>query len=171
MKWIALSLLVILTTTAASALPVIEGTDLRNGRSVHWPVDKASVVVFLSAQCPCSISHEPVLADLAQRYPQFPFVGVVSNAAFGAEKHYALMPFPVISEKAHAWADGFSALNTPHAFLVDAQGNVLFQGGVDDSRDAQRAEQGYLAQALAEVAQGKPVSVKAARPLGCAIRR
>jgi hypothetical protein len=168
MKGIVFSLLVSLP---AWALPHLAGTDMRNGQAFYWSAAKHSVVVFLSPQCPCSVSHEPVLADLARQYPQIPFVGVVSNASAGIDKHYATMPFPILQESAHVWADGFGALNTPHVFLVNADGKVVYQGGVDDSRDVARAKRGYLAEALSEVSQDKPVSVNASRPLGCAIRR
>src|SRR5690242_3859591 len=42
----------------------------------------ATVVVFLSAKCPCSADHEPILDSLAQEFKGagFQFVGIHSNA-------------------------------------------------------------------------------------------
>jgi hypothetical protein len=168
------TLLILLLSAPAWGLPILSGNDLRSGAPVKWRGDTLSVVVFLSASCPCSNSHEPGLAALAQKYPQIPFVGILSNdASAQSAAHFAKGPiaFALLREPGHQWADAFGALNTPHAFLVDAGGKVLFEGGVDDSRDAKRASRGFLAQALAEVAAGKPVSQSRARPLGCAIRR
>ena len=168
-------LLAILFCVPAFALPDLRGRDLVSGSAVHWkPGVKTSVVVFLSPTCPCSRSHEGALREMRARFPQFDFVGVVSNAdEKAAREHFtaSALGFPVLSEAGHAWADAFSALNTPHAFVVGASGEVEFEGGVDDSRNAQRAREAYLNAALTALAEGRPVEKRRARPLGCAIRR
>jgi hypothetical protein len=54
---------------------------------------------------------------------------------------------------------------------VGENGEFLFRGGMDDSRSAERVSRTYLADALQALADGKPIAVREARPLGCAIRR
>ncbi len=162
--------------SAQASLPSIKGLDLRSGQSVEWQAGARSVVVFLSPSCPCSRSHEATLAKLAKQYPAFRFLGVVSNRRLNGEiakPHFvkAQLPFPVVLEEGVTTADAFGALNTPHAFVLDEAGNVLFKGGVDDSRNAGRATQHFLADALQALTEGRPIEVTQARPLGCAIRR
>lgn len=145
---------------------------------VNWNVaDKsATVVVFLSARCPCSMGHEDHLAELAKKFPSFRFVGIHSNKDEPGQlvkKHFGnkKLPFPVLDDENQSVADRFGALKTPHAFVVGRDGQVLFEGGVDDSRLAINAGKNYLETALEEISQGKTPSVKVAKALGCSIRR
>lgn len=163
--------------SVAMAFPSLQGKDLATGRDIAWKAGtQMSVVVFLSPLCPCSQSHEKSLRKLAEAFPSVQFLGVVSNALepeMQARAHFtkAALPFPIIEESHHAWADSFGALNTPHAFVFDSKGDLLFQGGVDNSRDAAKATRQYLEEALGAMMAGRSVEVKQARPLGCAIRR
>ena len=155
------------------------GKDLLTGREVRFPSkeDRIPVLVFLSAKCPCSRSHEPELKRLHARFAGagFEFIGVHSNqdeTSSESKKHFkeAALPFPVIEDRGAKLADEFRALKTPHVFVL--KGNeVVFQGGVDDSADGARAKKRFLEDALATLQQGKPLEVSRARALGCAIQR
>jgi hypothetical protein len=162
-----------------AAFPQFSGLDLATGHNTAVAVPagaKALAVVFLSAKCPCSRSHEPVLADLARRHPGIAFAGVHSNqdeALSAARTHFAEagLPFPVLQDERDAWADRYGALKTPHLFLISPSGEILYRGGVDDSRHAERASQHYLADALDAVEAGRRPAVTESRALGCVIRR
>jgi hypothetical protein len=142
----------------------------------------ATLVVFLSAKCPCSAAHEVPLRELHARYgSKIPFVAVHSNqdesdAEATAYFRSAGFPFPVLADRrgnagSELLADGYGALKTPHAFLVDSRGKVLFSGGIDDSKDPKKAKHHYLADALAAVVEGRDPPVREARTLGCVIKR
>ena len=155
------------------------GKDVMSGAAVSFPSAsaKATVLVFLSAKCPCSNSHEAKLKALYGEFSKqgFEFVAVHSNQDENevltlAHFKTAQLPFPVIADDHAALANEFKALKTPHVFLLK-DGKVLFQGGVDDSNDASLAQKNYLAQALSEAASGKPITQPLVRTLGCAIKR
>lgn len=155
------------------------GKDLLTGREVRFPskVDRTPVLVFLSARCPCSRSHEPELKRLHARFSAagFEFIGVHSNqdeTLAESKKHFkeVALPFPVIEDRGAKLADEFRALKTPHAFVLKGS-DVVFQGGVDDSADGARAKKHFLEDALILLQQGKPLEVSRARALGCAIQR
>ena len=163
--------------TAESLAPLLSKASPA-AASASASTTKATVVVFLSAQCPCSASHEPVLKALAEKYEGrgFRFLGVHSNLdedAARSEKHFteASLPFPVLQDPDARWANTLGALKTPHVFLISAKGEILFQGGVDDSHIAQVSKKHFLAEALEAVEQGKLPPVKQARALGCVIAR
>src|ERR1019366_8748372 len=63
-------------------------------------LEKNSVtsVVFLSPSCPCSISHEPILRELSQTYPEIRFLAVYSGPEIDAAKaHFeGKLPFPIV---------------------------------------------------------------------------
>jgi hypothetical protein len=157
------------------AYPVLQGKDLVSGRTVEWKAGgQPSLVVFLSPLCPCSRSHEKPLAKLASDFPSVRFLGIVSFAEKKQGEEYfkkSSLPFPVLPEPQSKWADAFSALNTPHAFLFDGTGALIFQGGVDNSGNAENATRFYLREALTALNEGKEIAEKQARPLGCPIRR
>ncbi|MBC7386965.1 MAG: redoxin family protein [Cryobacterium sp.] len=143
---------------------------------------KATVVVFLSAKCPCSASHESSLRSLATEYGAkgFQFIGIHSNrdeTAEFAKAHFQSLhlPFPVIEDgqanETPPLATAYGALKTPHAFVVSPSGEILYSGGVDDSKDATRATKLFLKDALIAVATGKKPEVTESRTLGCVIQR
>jgi hypothetical protein len=136
----------------------------------------ATVVVFLSARCPCSRSHETKLRALALAYPRFRFVGIHSNAdepEAQAATHFreAQLGFTVLQDPQSRLADGLGALKTPHAYVIDPRGKILFEGGVDDSQIANHAKRHFLKAALDDVLAAREVREPQARALGCLIRR
>lgn len=137
---------------------------------------KGTVVVFLSAKCPCSNSHVSEIKGLAEKYKDFKFVGVHSNVDEELElskKYFTLyaLPFPVIQDEKAALADSFKALKTPHAYILSPEGEVVFQGGVTDSASGNAAKNHYLAAALEDLQQNRRVKTAQVRTLGCVILR
>lgn len=136
----------------------------------------ATAYVFLSARCPCSAAHEPALAELAKKHPEFEFVGVHSNAdepEAESREHFAKagLPFRVVEDSGSKLANRFGALKTPHVFVVDAKDQILYQGGVDDSQHPASANRRYLDEALTALKAGKKPAEARTRALGCVIRR
>jgi peroxiredoxin len=163
---------------AMNAPRSIEGKNLADSADVVLgPSDKLTVVAFLSARCPCSASHEATLAALAKEFgAQARFVGIHSNADESEQEsveHFkkSALPFPVIQDSGAKLADRFGALKTPHVFVIAANGDVVFQGGVDDSHDAKRASREYLKAALQDLRAGHAPQINLARSIGCVIRR
>ncbi|MEZ4752394.1 MAG: redoxin domain-containing protein [Bdellovibrionota bacterium] len=153
--------------------------DLSGGPAVSWQADQAekgTVLVFLSAKCPCSNSHEKALRQMANDYKGFRFLGVHSNqdedpVVAGAYFKNAALPFPVVRDTGAKLADAFGAFKTPHVFLISPAGETLFSGGVDDSKDYDRASQHYLRKALTAVSEGRKPDPDRVRALGCVIQR
>jgi hypothetical protein len=152
----------------------VNGTDLVSGKEVSF--EPPLVVVFMSAKCPCSDSHVAMLRSMPQKYKNFKFVAVHSNAdeAKDLAKDYfakAKLPFPVVEDAGSRLANEFKALKTPHAFVINGGGEILYQGGVTNSASAGAADKNFLADALQAVAEGREVAVKNGRTLGCIIQR
>lgn len=159
----------------------IQGIDVVTGKTTDLPfrkAGKATVVVFLSVNCPCSKGHEKALAKIYQEFqgPEFQFIGVHSNADESYENtvaHFkeAQMPFPVIQDQGAQIAEELLALKTPHAYVIDPEGKILYQGGVDDSHQAVTARENYLENTLTLIRKNQPVLKSNVRVLGCAIKR
>ena len=68
----------------------------------------------------------------------------------------------------------YGARTTPHMYIIDPQGKLVYRGGIDDKpsfsqRDIPDAKN-YVAVALDELMAGKPVSEADTRPYGCSVK-
>ena len=68
----------------------------------------------------------------------------------------------------------YAARATPHMFVIDPAGKVLYNGAIDDRRTANPADakiaRNYVRAALTEAMAGKPVTVASTSPYGCSIK-
>lgn len=135
---------------------------------------QGTVLVFVSAECPCSLNHESTMRRIAKYFDEYLFLGVHSNADEPhAASHFKENPlgFTILDDPAGELADRYGALKTPHAFVINRKGDVLFSGGVDDSHDPKRAKTHYLERTLVALREIKPIPERHSRALGCTIQR
>jgi peroxiredoxin len=71
-------------------------------------------------------------------------------------------------------ARAYGATVTPHMYIIDASGVLVYKGGIDSipsssQSDVPKAKQ-YVRVALDEVLAGKPVSEASTRPYGCTLK-
>lgn len=163
---------------SAVNLSIVDGVDILTKAEVHQAAagKKGIVIVFLSAKCPCSDSHLTELKSLHKDYPDFSFVGVNANNDETLDIAYEYfkrvgIEFPIIKDKNAEIADRYKAFKTPHAFIVNNDGKIVYQGGVSSSRQFATADHKYLRDAVMNIHQGKPVAVPESRTLGCIISR
>ena len=68
----------------------------------------------------------------------------------------------------------YGAKNTPHLFVINPDGTVIYAGAIDDQPGVDRTiidqAVNYVTQALTEAKAGKPVSVPATAPYGCSVK-
>lgn len=68
-------------------------------------------------------------------------------------------------------AKAFGATRTPHIFLFDKEGALVYRGAIDDNaKEAKNVKKAYLTNAVDEMLAGKPVTVTSTKALGCAIK-
>lgn len=176
-----LIILLSLNFYASASVPQnIIGENLLTAKPLSVPTKfndkKGLVLIFMSAKCPCSDSHIPVIKKLSAQYEDFKFAVIHSNLdeSKDAVKKYfktAALPFEVIKDYKTKIADEFQAYKTPHAFVISPAGEILYQGGVTNSSHAPSADEFFLANALADIAANKKVRVTEGRTLGCVILR
>jgi peroxiredoxin len=68
----------------------------------------------------------------------------------------------------------YSAKTTPHMFVIDPTGKLIYAGAIDskattDTSDVKTAKN-YVSAALTEAMAGQPVEVASTRPYGCAVK-
>jgi peroxiredoxin len=68
----------------------------------------------------------------------------------------------------------YGARTTPHMWVIDPAGKVIYAGGIDDKASFRAADvpdaKNFVAAALDEAMAGKTVSVPAAAPYGCSVK-
>jgi peroxiredoxin len=139
---------------------------------------KATVLIFVSTQCPVSNGYNERMTALAQDYlgKGVVFVGLNANReetpdeiADHAKKHG--LPFPVLKDVHNVQADAFGAKVTPEAYLYDADGKLRYHGRIDDDRAGSNVQSKDLKNAIEAVLSGKEVAVSETKAFGCTIKR
>lgn len=68
----------------------------------------------------------------------------------------------------------YAAQTTPHFFIIDPQGKLVYKGGIDSIASAKKEDiataTNYVKEALAAVSSGKQVVQASTKPYGCSIK-
>ena len=68
----------------------------------------------------------------------------------------------------------YGAKTTPHLFIIDSQGTLIYAGAIDDIPSADQADipraTNYVQRALDEALAGKPVSIAETKSYGCSVK-
>lgn len=68
----------------------------------------------------------------------------------------------------------YGAKTTPHMYVIDPKGTLVYAGGIDDKRSTNpedvKTARNYVAAALDEALAGKPVTTASATPYGCSVK-
>jgi peroxiredoxin len=68
----------------------------------------------------------------------------------------------------------YGATNTPHMFVIDKAGTLMYAGAIDDRPSTRRADvqgaQNYVREALEAVAAGQPVKTPVTPAYGCTVK-
>ncbi|MEO7391578.1 MAG: thioredoxin family protein [Ramlibacter sp.] len=83
-------------------------------------------------------------------------------------------PSALLSDPEGTAGKAHGARTTPHLYIVDPQGRLIYAGGIDsipssDPGDIKTAVN-YVRQGLSEALAGKPISAATTRPYGCSIK-
>ena len=138
---------------------------------------KTVIIIFWSAECPQSARvDEEMKAYLVKRDVGVSWLTIASNRNETPEqlRQAALERGlgTVLQDASLQVADLYSALTTPHCFLVDREGILRYQGAFDDASFHQPIpSKYYLIDALEAVLNGKDPVPDQTAPYGCMIVR
>lgn len=143
---------------------------------------KATVVVFTCNHCPFSKAYEPVLIEMANKYPAKDVQWLLINSndpAVQPEDSFEKMqelakaknyPFPYLFDSTQQTAQAYGASRTPHVFLVDSKGVIRYRGRINDNKDQTLVKSNDLADAIDAVVAGKEVANNSTKAIGCTIK-
>lgn len=142
------------------------------------------LVMFSCNTCPYVIKNEARTKEIAAFATQNNYGVIIINSneaqrgeedSFEAMKAYAKKlgyTWNYVLDSKSEVANAFGATRTPEVFLIDANGNIIYKGAIDDSPgDATKVTRNHLKEAITESAAGKEITVKESRSIGCTIKR
>ena len=169
--------------------PDFTGTDI-NGKTVKLSDYAGKIVVIESYNSDCPFCHnhyktgamQALQKDLAAKGVVWLIVNSVNPKNFShrtpeqAQKEMAAKKMD-----ATAWIDDSSGAighlygmeTTPHMFVIDKTGTLVYDGAIDDqpdpSHDPTKARN-YVREAVDDLIAGKPIEVSQTKPYGCSVK-
>ena len=83
-------------------------------------------------------------------------------------------PTAVLMDDDGKIGQAYGARTTPHMFVIDPQGKLVYAGAIDSKptarKDDVKSATNYVSTALDEAMAGKPVTKASSEPYGCSIK-
>ena len=147
----------------------------------HTTAIKATVVLFISTDCPVSNRYAP---DVRRMYDTFSKAGVrfwlvypnPADTTADIRDHLKSFSYPgtAVRDVKHDLAKRAGATITPEAVVFDASGRLAYRGRIDDRYSAVGVERATatkqdLRDAIAATIAGTPVTNRFTQAVGCYI--
>lgn len=180
-----------LAVTIGQPAPAFELKDT-NGKTVKLADFKGKHVVleWVNPGCPFVVKHygSQNMQGLQKAYTAKDVVWLSVNstaksasdylepAALNAKlvKEWGAAPTAVLMDEAGQVGRAYAAKTTPHMYVIDPAGKLVYAGGIDDKRTSNQADvktaNNFVKAALNESMAGKPVSTPTATPYGCSVK-
>ncbi len=150
---------------------------------------KTVVLEWFNPQCPfVKAAHtKGSLVDTAKKLQEKGVVYVAINSGapgkqgHGKEVNQAgqetfKMTHPILLDESGEVGRAYGATNTPHLFVIDPKGVLVYSGAIDNSKDGegQSPEGGtlinYVTSSVESVLSGSPVAVPETKAYGCSVK-
>ncbi|MBL7758841.1 MAG: thioredoxin family protein [Chitinophagaceae bacterium] len=171
---------------AALPLPEVKMKDV-SGKEVSFADARKKnglLVMFSCNTCPVVGKYQSRTLEIA-RYAISNNIGVIllnSNEAsrsdgesmadmqdYAKEQGY---DFSYVLDLSSNMADLFGATRTPELFLFNKDNKLVYHGAIDDNaNDAAKVTRQHAREAINELVNGKDISTKQTRSVGCTIKR
>jgi peroxiredoxin len=169
------------TAAVGAAAPDFTLPD-QNGNEVSLSDFSGKVVVleWINWDCPFVIRHyeAETFAKIAGKLKDQDVVWLAVNST-----HYATsdkdkewigkykLPYSILSDASGKVGKLYDAKTTPHMYIIDKTGTLVYAGGIDDDPKGESENPtNYVKKALKEVLAGKAVSVPESKPYGCSVK-
>ena len=155
-----------------------------DGKMVSLSDYKGKIVVleWLNYECPFSRYHHEkanTMVELADKYKAKNVVWLAINSTSHliteknkefAEKNN--IGYPILDDRSGKVGRAYKARTTPHMFIINAEGMIVFDGAIDNSPLGRRKKGviNYVDKALGELASGKKITFPKTKPYGCTVK-
>jgi peroxiredoxin len=99
----------------------------------------------------------------------------LAPAALAAQyRQWGAAPTAMLMDDSGQVGRAYGARTTPHMYLIDPKGVLVYAGGIDDKRSSSpedvKTAKNFVRVALGESLAGKPVSTPTTAPYGCSVK-
>lgn len=160
-------------------LPDLEGEE----HSLSDYRGQVVVLEWINPNCPFSLRHarEKTMIELADRDVVFlsinstnpgsrDFLEPAEHQAYNREHG---IDYPVLYDRSGEVGRAYDAKTTPHMYVIDEEGILVYQGAIDDDPPGRRAASeraNYVTAALASHAAGRLPDPSSTKPYGCTVK-
>ncbi len=163
------------------------GFDLKGTDGKMYSLDaikgeKGTAVIFTCNECPYAKGYEDRLIAFANAFKAkgIGFIAINANDpnivpgdSFDAmverakEKQF---PYPYVVDETQQIAAAYGAKVTPHIFLLDGGGSLVYRGRIDDSLKEEEIKKRDLQAALDALVGGNAIRVTETKAFGCGVK-
>ncbi len=147
---------------------------------------KGFIVIFTCNTCPFAVASEDRINALDAEFKTkgYPVIAInPNNPEVQPDDTFELMQqkakeksftFPYLYDENHRVYAQFGAAKTPHVYLIQKENGkkiVKYIGAIDDNvRNASSVKDRFLANAIYELLEGKEITVKETKAIGCSVK-
>jgi peroxiredoxin len=146
---------------------------------------KAVVLEWVNPNCPFSDRHarEHTMSDLHKKYGKVAWLGINSTnpdhrdflkpADYQTYNTKVGIVYPTLYDETGKVGHAYDAKTTPHMFIIDPQGKVVYNGAIDDDPSGRRARAertNYVDGGLTSQQAGKAIDPASTKPYGCSVK-
>jgi len=157
-----------------------------DGKTVNLSDYKGKIVVleWFNFECPFSAYHYETantMVELADKYKGknviWLAINSTSHTTADENKDFSRrhkLEYPILDDRSGNVGHAYGATNTPHMYIIDINGNIAYEGAIDNAPLGRKPAGGalinYVDKALAELTSGKTVSTPKTKPYGCTVK-
>jgi len=158
-----------------------------SGKTVNLSDYSGKIVVleWVNPECPFVKRHYSLktMTSLADKNKDkgVVWLGIATGNTANADKLNKFassenVSYPILLDPEGTVGHAYGAKTTPHMFIIDKEGKLVYAGGIDDqpTDDAKTpVKEGtvnYVDKALTELQNGQPVSTPQAESYGCTVK-
>lgn len=186
------ALAVVLATPAAASVavgdkaPAFTLTDLAGQQhSLSDFAGKVVVLEWINPNCPFSDRHakEKTMIDLSHAHGEVVWLGINSTNPDHRDfltpaKHQAWatergVDYAILYDESGEVGQAYGARTTPHMFVIDESGTVVYDGAIDDDppgRQAKAERTNYVGDGLTAHEASQAIAPASTKPYGCSVK-
>ncbi|MEY3027346.1 MAG: hypothetical protein RLZZ238_2243 [Planctomycetota bacterium] len=159
---------------------------LKTADGKDWSLSDAAgkvvVIEWINPECPvCErVMKDGTVANTIKgvkaQFPDAVYLAINSSASrpssFDATPEYLKknnIDIAALFDRDGKVGKSYGARTTPHCFVIDANGVLVYKGAIDNSQGGD-GKTNYVVQAVTQLKKGESVSPKETKPFGCGVK-
>lgn len=144
---------------------------------------KVVVLEWINPNCPFSLRHaeEETMIGIDEENPDIAFLAINSTAESSGDyltpqEHLEYnreqgIDYPVLYDTDGTVGQSYGAKTTPHMIVIDEQGEIIYDGAIDDDPYGKKDDEtNYVEAALATHETGESPDPATTKPYGCSVK-